>query len=131
MQREKWGTQLGFVMAAAGSAIGLGTLWKFPYVTGQNGGGLFVLMYIFCTFFIGIPVYIAELMIGRKAQKGAVSTFTTLHPKGGVWKLGGWLGVVSSFLIMSFYSVVAGWGLNYALMSLNQFYLNRTPQEIE
>lgn len=130
MQREKWGTQLGFVMAAAGSAIGLGTLWKFPYVTGQNGGGLFVLMYILCTFFIGIPVFIAELILGRKAQKGAVATFSTLHPPGGVWKMAGWLGVISSFLIMSFYSVVAGWGLNYALMSLNQFYVNKNNEEI-
>lgn len=131
MQREKWGTQLGFIMAAAGSAIGLGTLWKFPYVTGENGGGLFVLMYILCTFFIGIPVFIAELIIGRKAQRGAVGTFSQLHREGGIWKLAGWLGVFSSFLIMSFYSVVAGWGLNYALMSLNQFYLNKTPKEIE
>lgn len=131
MQREKWGTQLGFILAAAGSAIGLGTLWKFPYVTGQNGGGLFVLMYILCTFFIGIPVFIAELIIGRKAQKGAVESFSTLSPKAPGWKLGGWLGVISSFIIMSFYSVVAGWGLNYALMSLNQFYLNKTPEQIE
>lgn len=131
MQREKWGTQLGFIMAAAGSAIGLGTLWKFPYVAAQNGGGLFVLAYIFCTCFIGIPVFIAELIIGRKAQKGAVETFSALHPQGTNWKLAGWLGVISSFLIMSFYSVVAGWGLNYALMSLNQFYLNKSPQEIE
>lgn len=131
MQREKWGTQLGFILAAAGSAIGLGTLWKFPYVAGQNGGGLFILIYILCTLFIGIPVFIAELIIGRKAQKGAVESFTTLSPKAPVWKIGGWLGVAASFIIMSFYSVVAGWGLNYALMSLNQFYLNKTPQQIE
>lgn len=131
MQREKWGTQLGFILAAAGSAIGLGTLWMFPYVAGQNGGGLFVLMYVLCTFFIGIPIFIAELIIGRKAQKGAVESFTTLCPRKPGWKLGGWLGVASSFVIMSFYSVVAGWGLNYALMSLNQFYLNKTPQQIE
>jgi len=129
-QREHWGSRLGFILAAAGSAIGLGTLWKFPYVTGENGGGIFVLLYIFCTFFIGIPIFIAELILGRKAQRGAVGVFTVLANDSAVWKMAGWLGVVSSFLIMSFYSVLAGWGLNYAFMSLNQFYLNRSPQEI-
>lgn len=129
-QREHWGTHLGFILAAAGSAIGLGTLWKFPYVTGQNGGGLFVLIYILCTFFIGIPVFIAELILGRKAQRGAVGIFATLSHNSALWKGVGWLGVASSFLIMSFYSVIAGWGLNYVLMSLNQFYLNRSAPEI-
>lgn len=129
-QREHWGTHLGFILAAAGSAIGLGTLWKFPYVAGQNGGGLFVLIYIFCTFFIGIPVFIAELVLGRKAQRGAVGIFATLTHNSTLWKSVGWLGVASSFLIMSFYSVIAGWGLNYVLMSLNQFYLNRSAQDI-
>lgn len=129
-QREHWGTHLGFILAAAGSAIGLGTLWKFPYVAGQNGGGLFVLIYILCTFFIGIPVFIAELVLGRKAQRGAVGIFATLTHNSTLWKTVGWLGVASSFLIMSFYSVIAGWGLNYVLMSLNQFYLNRSAQDI-
>lgn len=129
-QREHWGTHLGFILAAAGSAIGLGTLWKFPYVTGQNGGGLFVLIYILCTFFIGIPIFMAELILGRKAQRGAVGIFASLTHNSTFWKGVGWLGVASSFLIMSFYSVVAGWGLNYVFMSLNQFYLNRSATEI-
>lgn len=129
-QREHWGTHLGFILAAAGSAIGLGTLWKFPYVTGLNGGGLFVFIYILCTFFIGIPIFIAELILGRKAQRGAVGIFATLSHNSVLWKSVGWLGVASSFLIMSFYSVIAGWGLNYILMSLNQFYLNRSTKEI-
>lgn len=129
-QREHWSSHLGFILAAAGSAIGLGTLWKFPYVTGENGGGVFVFIYILCTFFIGIPIFIAELVLGRKAQRGAVGIFALLANNSVFWKTTGWLGVASSFLIMSFYSVLAGWGLNYAFMSLNQFYLNRTPQEI-
>lgn len=129
-QREHWGSHLGFILAAAGSAIGLGTLWKFPYVTGENGGGLFVLMYILCTFLIGIPVFIAELVLGRKAQRGAVGIFATLTHNSTVWKGVGWLGVASSFLIMSYYSVLAGWGLNYIFMSLNQFYVGRSAQEI-
>lgn len=128
-QREHWGSHLGFILAAAGSAIGLGTLWKFPYVVGENGGGLFVLVYILCTFFIGIPIFIAELILGRRAQRGAVGIFTSLSDNTN-WKVAGWLGVAASFLIMSYYSVIAGWGLNYVFMSLNQFYENKSAVEI-
>ena len=129
--REHWSSTFGFLMAAAGSAIGLGTLWKFPYVTGENGGGAFFLVYVLCTLFIGVPVFIAELILGRYAQKGAVGTFSAIAGHATPWKIAGWLGVISSFLIMSFYSVIAGWGLNYAMMSLNQFYIGKTPDEIE
>lgn len=129
-QREHWSSHLGFILAAAGSAIGLGTLWKFPYVTGENGGGLFVLIYILCTFFIGIPVFIAELILGRKAQRGAVGIFASLTDNSTVWKGVGWLGVASSFLIMSFYSVLAGWGLSYVFMSLNEFYKGLAADQI-
>jgi Na+-dependent transporters of the SNF family len=129
-QREHWSSHLGFILVAAGSAIGLGTLWKFPYVTGENGGGLFVLIYIACTFLIGIPVFIAELIIGRTAQRGAVGTFAFLSHNKAVWKTVGWIGVLASFMIMSFYSVLAGWGMNYIFMSLSQFWHGRTSQEI-
>ncbi len=129
-QREHWSSYLGFILAAAGSAIGLGTLWKFPYVTGENGGGLFVLTYIACIFLIGIPVFIAELMLGRKTQRGAVGIFATLSHNSTVWKGAGWLGVGASVVIMSYYSVLAGWGLNYIFMSLSQFYVGRSAQEI-
>lgn len=129
-QREHWSSQLGFVLAAAGSAIGLGTLWKFPYVTGENGGGLFVFIYFFCTFFVGVPLFIAELTLGRRAQRGAVGVFQSLSGDSAVWKAAGWLGVSASFLIMTYYSVLAGWGLNYILMSLNQFWVGKTPEEI-
>lgn len=128
--REHWSSQLGFVLAAAGSAIGLGTLWKFPYVTGENGGGVFVLIYLVCTFFIGIPVFIAELILGRRAQRGAVGIFATLSDNSAVWKGAGWLSVLSSFIIMSYYSVIGGWGLNYILMSLSQSYSGKTAPEV-
>ena len=128
--REHWGSRLGFILAALGSAIGLGTLWKFPYVTGEYGGGLFVFFYLVFTFILGIPLFIGELILGRKAQRGAVGIFAELSGESSPWKAAGWLGVISSFLILSYYCVVAGWGLNYLLMSLNQFYENRTPTEI-
>lgn len=129
-QREHWSSRLGFLLAALGSAIGLGVLWKFPYVSGQNGGGLFILIYFACTFLVAVPILIAELVLGRKAQRGAVGTFAMLSHDSAIWKTAGWLGVASSFFIMSFYSVVCGWTLSYVFMSLNQFYLNRSAQEI-
>lgn len=129
-QREHWSSQLGFVLAAAGAAIGLGTLWMFPYIVGRNGGGIFVILYIACTFLIGIPLFMAELILGRKAQRGPVGIFIDLANNSPLWKSAGWLGVFSSFLIITYYSVIAGWGLNYILMSLNQFYHGRSAHEI-
>ncbi|MGE3954054.1 MAG: sodium-dependent transporter [Parachlamydiales bacterium] len=129
-KREHWATRVGFIMAALGSAIGLGTLWKFPYVTGESGGGLFVLVYLGCTLFIGIPVFIAELLLGRRAQRGVVGIFSTLSEKGN-WRAVGFLAVLAPILILSYYHVVAGWGLNYVFLSLVQFSKGKTPAEIQ
>jgi NSS family neurotransmitter:Na+ symporter len=129
-QREHWGSRLGVIMATAGSAVGLGSLWKFPYVTGENGGGLFVLAFLIFTFIIGAPIFTAELIIGRKAQKSPVGAFSELSNHSQNWKLLGWLCVLINFIILSYYSVVAGWAVNYTLLSINQFTDNRTPQEI-
>ena len=128
--REHWGSRLGFVLAAVGSAIGLGVLWKFPYTVGQNGGGLFLLTYFLCVVVIGIPVLIGELLLGRVSQRAAVGAFAVLSPEKPRWQLAGWFGVISSFLIMSFYSVIAGWGMSYILMSLSGFYHNLSAGEI-
>lgn len=128
--REHWSSKVGFILAALGSAIGLGTLWKFPYVTSQNGGGLFVLFYFGFLFLFGMPLFVGELILGRKAQRGAVGIFKELSGPETGWKVIGWLGVASSFLILSYYCVVAGWGLNYLLLSLNQFYETHTPTQI-
>lgn len=129
-QREHWSSRLGFVMAAAGSAIGLGTLWMFPYITGENGGGVFVLIYLVAMLFVGFPIFIAELLLGRFAQRAPVGIFAKLKSDSPHWKIIGWLGVSGAFLMMSYYSVVAGWGLNYAFLSINQFYQGRTAEEI-
>ncbi|MEM8727869.1 MAG: sodium-dependent transporter [Chlamydiota bacterium] len=128
--REHWGSRLGLVLAAVGSAVGLGVLWKFPYTVGQNGGGFFLLSYIGCIIIIGIPVLIGELLLGRHSQRAAVGAFQLLSPKRPKWKIAGWLGVLSSFLIMSFYSVIAGWGMSYILMSLSGFYQRFSVEEI-
>jgi neurotransmitter:Na+ symporter, NSS family len=129
-QREHWGSRLGFIMAAAGSAIGLGSLWRFPYMAGQNGGGAFVLLYLLFTFFVALPVFWAELVIGRHAQRGAVGAFSNLSHHSHHWKLLGWFNVLTSFLILTYYCVVAGWCVNYALMSLSNFTKGRTPEQI-
>ena len=117
--REHFKSKIGFMLAAIGSAIGLGLLWKFPYVIGQNGGGLFLLTYFFCIFFAGIPLFIGEIILGRTTQSAAIQSFEKGCKKGkSMFSAGGYLGVLSSFLIMSFYSVIAGWGLSYILLSL-------------
>lgn len=129
-KREHWATRLGFLLATAGSAIGLGSLWRFPYMTGENGGGYFVLMFIGFTLFIGLPVFMAELLMGRNAQKGPVLSFAKLSHDSKTWRMVGWLAVITTFIILSYYLVISGWSLNYAFMSLNQFYLGKTSEEI-
>lgn len=129
-KREHWASSFGFIMAAAGSAIGLGTLWQFPFMTGRNGGGLFVLLFLVFSVILGFPLFIAELVMGRKAQRGVVGIFEVLAPKNHSWKSIGWLGMSASFLILSYYCVVSGWGLNYILLSLSQFTAGKTSNEI-
>jgi len=129
--REHWSGRIGFLMAAIGSAIGLGVLWKFPYTVGENGGGLFLLSYLVCVVLVGVPIFIAELILGRSAQRAAVGAYHHHDVKKKGWKVTGWFGVLASFLIMSFYSVIAGWGMSYILMSLNGFYQNLSNQEVQ
>lgn len=113
---EHWSGGLAFVLAAAGSAVGLGNIWKFPYITGENGGGAFVLVYLLCITLIGVPIMLAEIMLGRRAQQSPINALRTLATEAGAspaWTTLGWMGVVTGFLILSFYSVVAGWALDY------------------
>jgi neurotransmitter:Na+ symporter, NSS family len=129
-QRAHWGSRLAFILAAAGSAIGLGNIWKFPYITGVNGGGLFVLVYLGCILLVGVPVLIAELYIGQKAQSNAVTAFERTHKPKTLWRLPGWLGLASAFFILSFYSVVGGWILYYTYLSITGQLLTPPPEEI-
>ncbi|MCM3359574.1 sodium-dependent transporter [Psychrobacillus sp. MER TA 171] len=115
--RDRFGSKIGFILAAAGSAIGLGAIWKFPYMAGTNGGGVFVLLFILCTLLIGLPILLAEFIIGRKGQADAVTGFKKLAPNK-PWFLIGWSGFFFSFIILSFYSVVGGWILSYIIRSI-------------
>jgi SNF family Na+-dependent transporter len=119
--RARWGTRVGFILAAAGSAIGLGNIWKFPYICGMNGGGLFVLIYLFCIAMVGIPIMMAEIMIGRAAQKQPVAAFHALQGQRTGWAAVGWMGVVAGFVILSYYIVVAGWTMDYTLKSIANY----------
>lgn len=115
--RGHWGSRIGFILAAAGSAIGLGNIWKFPYIAGENGGGIFVFIYLGCIALVGLPIMIAEILIGRSTQKSPVGAFKNLYKPDSPWVGVGWLGVASAFVILSFYSVVAGWSMHYVFLS--------------
>lgn len=128
--REHWGSKIGFLMAAAGSAIGLGSLWRFPYIVSQNGGGAFILLYILFVFVLVLPIFMSELIVGRRSQKSPILAYAALSRQSKNWRVVGWLNVINAFLILSFYTVVAGWTLNYTLMSLCQFTVGKTDAEI-
>jgi len=110
--REQWGSKVGFILAAAGSAIGLGNIWKFPYIAGENGGASFILIYLICIAIIGLPVLIAEILLGRTTQRNPVGAFRKLS-NSKFWIGVGGMGVFSGFLILSFYAVIAGWSIGY------------------
>lgn len=110
--RDQFASKIGFVLAAAGSAIGLGAIWKFPYMAGTNGGSVFIILFVLCTVIIGLPILTAEFMIGRRGQKDPINSLKDQAP-GKPWYMIGWLGLLSSGLILSFYSVVGGWILSY------------------
>jgi len=111
-ERGQWSSKIGFIFAAAGSAIGLGNIWRFPYVVGENGGAAFVLMYIAFVVIIGLPYMFAELALGRASKKNPVGAIEMIRPKS-VWKWVGALGVLTGVGILSFYGVIAGWTFGY------------------
>lgn len=115
--RENFGSKLGAVMAAAGSAVGLGNVWRFPIMTGQNGGAAFVLVYIACVIILGFPIMVSEFMIGRHTQSNTARAYQKLAP-GTQWRWVGRLGVFTGFIILGYYSVVAGWTTHYAALAL-------------
>ncbi|MCF7922937.1 MAG: sodium-dependent transporter, partial [Candidatus Marinimicrobia bacterium] len=127
--RESWGSKFGFILAAAGSAVGLGNIWKFPYIAGENGGAAFIFVYLICIAIIGFPVLIAEILIGRTTQRNPVGAFAALS-KSKMWLSVGFLGVIAGFMILSFYSVIGGWTLGYVVETLRGSMSNfHNPEE--
>lgn len=118
-----WSSRLAFILAATGSAVGLGNIWRFPYITSENGGGAFVLVYLGCILLIGLPVMLSEIVIGRRGRVSPINSLKKLSRdagRNGGWAGVGWIGIIAGFLILSFYSVVAGWTLHYAFLYAKQ-----------
>ena len=109
-ERTNFGSKLGVILATAGSAVGLGNVWRFPYMTGQNGGAAFILIYIGCVLLLGIPCMVSEFIIGRHGASNTARAYSKLSG-GKPWKLVGYLGVLTGFLITGYYAVVSGWCL--------------------
>ncbi|ACB84290.1 sodium-dependent transporter [Natranaerobius thermophilus] len=119
-QREQWKSKLGFVLAAAGSAVGLGNVWRFPFVTGEEGGAAFLIIYIIAIIIIGYPLMVTEISLGRHTQRNPVGAFKSIAPNTPWWLVGA-LSVLTGFVILSYYSVIAGWSLSYIVKSLAGF----------
>lgn len=122
MEREKLGSRMGFILLSAGCAIGIGNVWRFPYITGLYGGGMFVLLYLFFLVAMGIPVMTMEFAVGRASRRSVVKSFTELEKPGQKWHLHGYLGMLGNYVLMMFYTTVAGWMLYYFyLMTAGEF----------
>ncbi len=134
MTTSHWSSRFAFIMATTGAAVGLGNIWKFPYMAGENGGGFFVLTYLVFVFIIGLPSMMAEIVIGKLGQANSVNTLEKLakkdhHTK--YWKWVGWWGAFGLMLILSFYSVVAGWSVGYLFKALGGTFVSQAPNAIE
>ena len=130
----EWSSRFAFILAATGSAVGLGNIWKFPYITGENGGGAFVLVYLLCVLLIGIPIMMTEIMLGRRSKQNPIDAMQTLSEEAGAdknWHYLGWMGVIAGFLILSYYSVIAGWASAYVFKAFTGSFLNADATAIK
>ncbi len=130
MKREKLGSRLGFILLSAGCAIGIGNVWKFPWLVGQNGGGAFVLIYLFFLVILGIPVMTMEFSMGRASRRSPVKLYEKLEPKGSHWHLHGPIAMIGNYLLMMFYTTVAGWMLQYFVMSATGTFEGKSAKEV-
>ncbi|MEE3463774.1 MAG: sodium-dependent transporter, partial [Candidatus Cryptobacteroides sp.] len=128
-KRENFGGRAAVIMALAGSAIGLGNIWRFPYMVGENGGAAFVLVYIAATLLISLPIFLAETVIGRRSGANCRGAMEKLAPASG-WKWFGYLSVITPMIIVSYYSVVGGWSLNYLWKACTLSFLHSSPEQI-
>lgn len=120
--REKFSSRMGFILISAGCAIGLGNVWRFPYITGQYGGAAFVLLYLLFLVAMGLPIMTMEFSVGRASQRSAASSYRVLEPKGTKWHLVGYLAMAGNYLLMMFYTTIAGWMLYYVFrMAAGEF----------
>lgn len=130
-KREKFSSRLGFVLISAGCAIGLGNVWRFPYITGKYGGGAFVLVYLFFLFILGLPIVVAEFSVGRASQRSIATSFNKLEPKGTKWHCYRYFGMAGNYLLMMFYTTIGGWMLAYFFKMLKGEFTGLKPKEVE
>ncbi|MDY3711203.1 MAG: sodium-dependent transporter, partial [Agathobaculum sp.] len=129
-QRERLGSRLGFILLSAGCAIGIGNVWKFPYMAGQHGGGAFVLFYIFFLIALGLPIMTMEFAVGRASQKSPVMAYQALEKPGQKWHIHGYLAMIGNYLLMMFYTSVAGWMLHYFYLTASGGFVGATPEQV-
>lgn len=130
MEREKFGSRLGFILISAGCAIGLGNVWRFPYVVGKYGGAAFILIYLAFLAIFGLPIMAMEFSVGRASQKSIADSFRTLEPKGTKWHWFGWAGMAGNYLLMMFYTTVTGWMFAYFFKMIRGDFVNQTTEQI-
>lgn len=130
-KREKFATRLGFILIAAGCAIGLGDVWRFPYITGQYGGGFFVVIYLVFILLLGLPIITMELAVGRASQKSIATSFRDLERKGQKWHIMGYVGIVGNYILMMFYTTIAGWMLAYFYKMMTGQFVGKNQVQVE
>ena len=129
-ERESIGSRLGFILLSAGCAIGIGNVWRFPYMVGENGGGFFVLVYVLFLLILGVPILTMEYAIGRSSRLSVLSAFKKLEPKGSKWHIYGYFAIAGNYLLLMFYSVVSGWILRYFVLSVMGAFQGKSPTNI-
>ena len=130
-EREKFSSRLGFILISAGCAIGLGNVWRFPYITGQYGGAAFVLVYLFFLVVLGLPIMAMEFSVGRASRKSVAASFKELEPKGTKWHIYSYFAMAGNYLLMMFYTAIAGWMLNYFLKMAKGVFVGATPDQVK
>ena len=130
-KREKFASRLGFILVSAGCAIGLGNVWRFPYITSQYGGGLFVLIYILFLLIFGLPIMTIEFAVGRASQRSVATSFDVLEPKDSKWHTFKWFGMAGNYLLMMFYTTITGWMLAYLFYMIRGDFMGVEPAQVE
>ncbi|NLG94862.1 MAG: sodium-dependent transporter, partial [Acetomicrobium flavidum] len=129
-EREQLATRLGFILVSAGCAVGLGNVWRFPYITGRYGGAIFVLFYVIFLMAMGLPIMVCEYSMGRASRRNLAGAMLTLEPAGTKWHIYGYVGVLGNLILMMFYTTVSGWGMAYIYYSAAGRLSGLTPQEV-
>ena len=130
MKRESFGSRLGFILVSAGCAIGIGNVWKFPYICGAYGGAAFILIYLCFLVILGIPVLVAEFAVGRGSHTSVAKCFDKLAPAGSCWKPLKFIGIIGCYMLMMFYTTVGGWMIYYCVKSLRGDFVGATPEAV-